>query len=414
MKKINKIFLLGVFSTLALTGCGNIFEGGDSGSGGNAEPFVYTADDIKYYTEANQTIFTQNNKTFYKSFDGYCAVALANIGGAFDPVLVGEDAAQVQFSTNKDSQNFAAGGFVEVGGKNYYYSSASSFVSGKLDSYKKYDNYVSTYTTLEEVARDLASKAIFVPVDESKKNVFVFEELDTGTYQVSAGPYVSVVENLVIPAKFNNVDVSSIKSKGFEGFDILKSLTFESGSKIKKINSSAFNKCTNLRYVVIPAGIQTVGESAFYNCSNLTIYCGSASKPSGFNSYWKSSSTTVCWSGHWYTDSDGVPHANKFWLNMKKTKGYLPKPINTSSVSLPNDLGDLVEKLAENVHENWAKKRIEEGWKYGEKIDSILKITPCLVPYYELPESEKEYDRKTALETIKLLLELGYIIEKGH
>lgn len=91
---------------------------------------------------------------------------------------------------------------------------------------------------------------------------------------------------------------------------------------------------------------------------------------------------------------------------------YKPNPIDTSSVTLPSDLLELTEKIAENVHEVWAKNRVSEGWSYGEVRNDQTKETPCLVPYNELPETEKDYDRNTALETIKLIIKLGYDIKK--
>ena len=91
---------------------------------------------------------------------------------------------------------------------------------------------------------------------------------------------------------------------------------------------------------------------------------------------------------------------------------YKPNPANTSDVTLPSDLIELTEKIAENVHEVWAEGRIKEGWKYGEVRNDEKKETPCLIPYSELPESEKEYDRNTAFETIKLIIKLGYEIKK--
>lgn len=91
---------------------------------------------------------------------------------------------------------------------------------------------------------------------------------------------------------------------------------------------------------------------------------------------------------------------------------YQPQPIDTSKIELPKDLLPLVELIAKNVHEVWSKQRLAEGWTYGEVKDSIKKTTPCLVPYEELSEQEKDYDRNTALETIKLVLKLGYRIEK--
>ncbi len=91
---------------------------------------------------------------------------------------------------------------------------------------------------------------------------------------------------------------------------------------------------------------------------------------------------------------------------------YKPKPIDTKGIELGDELLELTERLAENVHENWAAARVAQGWSYGEKRDDALKETPCLVPYNELCEVEKEYDRTTALETLKTIVALGYKIEK--
>lgn len=90
---------------------------------------------------------------------------------------------------------------------------------------------------------------------------------------------------------------------------------------------------------------------------------------------------------------------------------YTPNPIDTSNIVLPKELLELTEKIAENVHEVWAQGRIREGWTYGPKRDDSKKETPCIVPYSELSESEKEYDRNTAMETIKLIVSLGYEIK---
>lgn len=93
---------------------------------------------------------------------------------------------------------------------------------------------------------------------------------------------------------------------------------------------------------------------------------------------------------------------------MEKT--YTPVPIDTSGVTLPEKLLPLSEALARNVHELWARKRLEDGWKWGPKRDDQRKEHPCLVPYDNLPESEKAYDQITSSETLKLITKLGYRI----
>ena len=98
-------------------------------------------------------------------------------------------------------------------------------------------------------------------------------------------------------------------------------------------------------------------------------------------------------------------------MNMEKGK-YIPKPIDLSDVILPDGISDLTELLARNVHDVWAQSRLAEGWVYGKQIDNVLKTHPSLVPYDELPESEKDYDRNTSLNTLKLIVKMGYIIGK--
>lgn len=89
---------------------------------------------------------------------------------------------------------------------------------------------------------------------------------------------------------------------------------------------------------------------------------------------------------------------------------YVPQPMDTSDVQLPEGMDMLVELMAKNVHEVWAQNRIKQGWRWGVERSDSLKTHPCLVAYEELPEEEREYDRCTALETLKLITKLGFKI----
>ena len=97
---------------------------------------------------------------------------------------------------------------------------------------------------------------------------------------------------------------------------------------------------------------------------------------------------------------------------MMSVDKYVPQPMDTSDVQLPEELNGLVEQMSKNVHEVWAKSRMDQGWTYGPERSDALKQHPCLVPYEELPEVEKAYDRDTALETLKLIAKLGFKITK--
>lgn len=81
-------------------------------------------------------------------------------------------------------------------------------------------------------------------------------------------------------------------------------------------------------------------------------------------------------------------------------------------MEIPAELMELAEQMARNVHEVWARSRMAQGWTWGPERDDAARRHPCLVPYDELPESEKEYDRATSQETLRLILKLGFGISR--
>ena len=95
-----------------------------------------------------------------------------------------------------------------------------------------------------------------------------------------------------------------------------------------------------------------------------------------------------------------------------KNNTYTPNPVDTSDVELPEELLTLAEQLAQNVHEVWSQTRIAQGWTWGPERNDALKQHPCLVPYDQLSEEEKVFDRNTSQETLRLITKLGYKIVK--
>lgn len=100
-------------------------------------------------------------------------------------------------------------------------------------------------------------------------------------------------------------------------------------------------------------------------------------------------------------------------FSQKETmRDYIPHPEETGDIELDDELNSLVEAMVENVHGTWAKNRVDQGWKYGSKRDDDKKLHPCLIPYDQLPELEKVYDRNSVVETLKLIQKLGFEIRR--
>ncbi len=91
---------------------------------------------------------------------------------------------------------------------------------------------------------------------------------------------------------------------------------------------------------------------------------------------------------------------------------YRPRPLDTKHIELDGELLELVELLAENAHDIWAQQRMNDGWRYGPERCDKSRLHPCLVPYSELPEAEKTYDRNAVLGTVRAILALGFVVEK--
>jgi hypothetical protein len=91
---------------------------------------------------------------------------------------------------------------------------------------------------------------------------------------------------------------------------------------------------------------------------------------------------------------------------------FEPETVDTSHTILPPEIASLTERLAGNAHNIWARQRIADGWRYGPELNDARKENPRLVPYDQLTESERQYDRNVVVETLKTVITLGFRIEK--
>lgn len=92
---------------------------------------------------------------------------------------------------------------------------------------------------------------------------------------------------------------------------------------------------------------------------------------------------------------------------------YKPQPVDTSTIHLSPDIIELTERLAKNTHDVWAQERMAQGWRFGHERNDARREHPSLIPYEELPESEKVYDRNTAIQALKAVTAFGYRISKA-
>lgn len=104
--------------------------------------------------------------------------------------------------------------------------------------------------------------------------------------------------------------------------------------------------------------------------------------------------------------------SSNYIVILSNQSDYEPHPLDLDDVTIEPELLELREAIAENAHEVWAKTRKDQGWAYGAERDDTKKLHPDMIPYNLLPESEKEYDRQMAINTIKLVKKLGWELKK--
>lgn len=109
---------------------------------------------------------------------------------------------------------------------------------------------------------------------------------------------------------------------------------------------------------------------------------------------------------------DAWEDSGNYLTVISNTGEYTPHPIRLDDIEVEDELLELQEAIAENAHEVWAETRRGEGWTYGPFRDDEKKQHPDMVPYNLLPESEKDYDRLMAMNTIRLVKKLGWELRR--
>jgi hypothetical protein len=89
------------------------------------------------------------------------------------------------------------------------------------------------------------------------------------------------IRNIIIPASYNGLPVTTIEYLAFYNCTNLTNITIP--SSIKSIGGNAFLNCTSLTSITIPSSVTSIGYGAFYYCTSLTSVTF-AGKINDFNS----------------------------------------------------------------------------------------------------------------------------------
>ena len=104
-----------------------------------------------------------------------------------------------------------------------------------------------------------------------------------GDYYYGAFSDCTALTSIEIPAS-----VETIGNTAFSDCSSLATVTFEKGSRLKTIGNNAYYRCTSLTSIEIPASVETIEKKAFMHCSSLatvTFEKGSQLKTIAGDSY---------------------------------------------------------------------------------------------------------------------------------
>lgn len=153
-----------------------------------------------------------------------------------------------------------------------------------------------------------------IPKVENADEYLTYTLLNSGEgYSVKATNVSNLPDELTIPSTYNGKPVLTIENEAF--YDGSQnpgvSATFTKvilPDSIKSIGMDAFHYCREIKEINIPIGVEYIAESAFYECTNLTIYCEASSKPDAWDENWNYSNCPVVWGNSdatYLTDENG-------------------------------------------------------------------------------------------------------------
>lgn len=154
---------------------------------------------------------------------------------------------------------------------------------------------------------------------------FGWEYIENSSGTITILAYRGSEKELATPKTLANKTVSRINGYCFSDNKSITLAIISDG--VEYIGERAFYQCTSLKKVYISKSVQTIyapssSELVFDGCnSDVVLYCGASSKPSGWGTYWNyynySSKLTTMW------DVAGFPQQNADWEYVERTDGTI-------------------------------------------------------------------------------------------
>ena len=146
-------------------------------------------------------------------------------------------------------------------------SSDANSIPGTSDLYYSFEDGVLSIYGSGKVPANLSAtwtNSKTVEFNPSEVTEIIIEEGITGINYRLTRMFKNAI-SLTLPSS-----LESIGENNFSNFTKLETVTIPDNSKLKYIYTSAFEKCTSLKSINLPQGLESIYSRAFHTCSNLT------------------------------------------------------------------------------------------------------------------------------------------------